>query len=115
MAEEKKTKKVSVGSILAKDAPEKSKSESKPKAEKKKKHRMKSTHIDHHPDGSHTVRHTPMEGGEEVSYAKPDLDGVHDGLEEHVGEPNEGEEQAEPVAEAGAEPAGEAMAPKPGV
>jgi hypothetical protein len=51
-----------------------------------------------------------MGGGEEVSYAKPDLDGVHDGLEEHVGEPNEGEAEAEP-----AEPQPAATAPQPGV
>ena len=111
--EEKKPKTVKVGDVLAreKSAP---KSESKSKDSKKKKARMKHTHIEHHADGSHTIRHTPMEGGEEVSYSKPDLDGVHDGLEEHVGEPNEGEEQAgmaeePPAASASAAP------PQPGM
>lgn len=55
-----------------------------------KKHRHKRTIIDHHSNGSHTVRHSP-DTPEEVSYAAPDLDGVHDGMEEHVGEPNHDE------------------------
>ena len=100
MAEEKKAKTVKVGDVLAKDK----KPESEPKAKStdtKKKMKHKHTHIEHHynekgESAGHTVRHTPMGGGEEVSYSKPDLDGVHDGLEEHVGEPNAGEE-AEPA------------------
>ena len=117
MAEKEKAKTVKVGDVLAKDkAPEKSKSAAKSADSKKKKHRH--THIEHHydakgNDAGHTVRHSG--DGEEVSYSKPDFDGVHDGLEEHVGNPNEGEEMAEPVAEAQAEPQAEAAAPKPGV
>jgi hypothetical protein len=119
MADEKKPKKVSVTSILSQDdkapkAKSEPKSESKSKDSKKKK-KMKHTHIEHHDDGSHTVRHTPMEGGDEISYSRPDLAGVKDGLDEHIGDPNAGEEQAEPAQEAAAEPAGEAIAPKPGV
>jgi hypothetical protein len=95
-------------SISVKDVMGKDDKAAKPKMEKsdkptaggsKRKH--KHTHIEHHEDGSHTVRHTPMGGGEEVSYSKPDLDGVHDGLEEHVGEANGDEGQmaaAEPQA-----------------
>ena len=67
--------------------------------EKKKKHAghgHKSTHIEHHGDKSHTVRHT-HEDGTEKSYAAADLDGVHDGLEEHMGEPNAGEGEVEPA------------------
>ena len=113
MADEKKTKTVKVGDVLAKDG----KSEAKPKSEskpKKSKVKHKHTHVEHHynekgESTGHTVRHTPMGGGEEVSYAKPDLDGVHDCLEEHVGEPNEGEAAAEP-----AEPQPAAAAPQPG-
>jgi hypothetical protein len=97
MAEEKKTKTVSVGDVLAKDKAPKAESKASPsKTATKKKHRH--THIEHHDDGSHTVRHTPMGGGEEVSYAAPDLDAVHDGLEQHVGDENadEGMSQAQP-------------------
>jgi hypothetical protein len=113
-------KKVSVNSILSKDsksAPKpksESKSESKSK-DGKKTRKHKHTHIEHHDDGSHTVRHTPVDGGQEVSYSKPDLDGVHDGLEEHIGDPNADEEQAEPAAEAAAEPPAEAQMPRKGM
>lgn len=58
-----------------------------------KKHKHKITHIESHTHGGHTVRHSPGTP-EEVSYSAPDLDAVHDGLEEHLGEPNQ-EEAAE--------------------
>ena len=122
MAEEtKKPKTVKIGDVLAKDKAEKPKSESKSASkDSKKKTKHKHTHIEHYYDANgkatgHTVRHQPMGGGEEVSYAAPDLDAVHDGMEEHVGEPNAGEEASEPAAEAAAEPQAEAVAPKPGV
>lgn len=74
------------------------------KMSKHKKHGYKSTHIEHHDDGSHTVTHHHHEDPKkDYSYAKPDLDGVHDGLEQHLGEPNEGEAPP-PAAEAGAVP-----------
>ena len=102
MAEEtKKPKTVKVGDVLAKDKTEKPKPESKSASkDSKKKTKHKHTHIESHHDAetgktSYTVRHQPMGGGEEVSYAAPDLDAVHDGMEEHVGEPNAGEEQEE--------------------
>ena len=102
MAEEtKKPKTVKIGDVLAKDKAEKPKSESKSASkDSKKKTKHKHTHIEHHYDAEgkatgHTVRHQPMGGGEEVSYAAPDLDAVHDGLEQHLGEPNAGEEQEE--------------------
>ena len=69
----------------------------------KRKH--KHTHIEHHENGTHTVRHTPVGGGEDTSYAAQDLDGVHDGLEHHVGDPNGEEAQAQP--DAGAQPGGQ--------
>ena len=75
------------------------KPEKKKAASKKVKH--KSTHIEHHDNGTHTMRHTPRDGGPEVSYSVPDLDGVHDGLEENLGAPNQGEGAAnepEPAA-----------------
>ena len=75
--------------------------------EKKTKH--KHTHIEHHDNGTHTTRHTPADGGPDVSYASQDLDGVHDGLEHHVGDPNGEEAQAQPDAGAqpGAQPGGQ--------
>lgn len=58
----------------------------------KRKH--KHTHIEHHDNGTHTTRHTPRDGGPDVSYASQDLDAVHDGLEHHMGDPN-GDEAAQ--------------------
>src|SRR5271154_3291606 len=78
----------------------------------KKKH--KHTHIEHHYDEKgnpqgHTTRHTPMDGGQDTSYASQDLDGVHDGLEHHVGEPNgdEGQQPQMDAAAGGAQPGGQ--------
>jgi hypothetical protein len=99
--EDKKPKTVKVGDVLAKDkAAPKAKPESKDAAKPSQKKKHKHTHIEHHYDEQgkskgHTVRHQPMGGGEEVSYAAPDLDAVHDGMEEHVGTPNDGEEVQE--------------------
>jgi hypothetical protein len=70
----------------------KKKEPEKPAAKHKGKAKHKSTSIEHHDDGSHTVRHVPHEGGPELSYAAANLDAVHDGLEEHLGEPNHDEE-----------------------
>src|SRR5579863_10345296 len=77
----KKKKTVSVGDVLAKDKAPKSEAKSS-KGKKKHKHTM----IEHHDDGSHTVRHAPVGGGDEVSYAAPDLDAVKAGLDKNVGD-----------------------------
>lgn len=69
------------------------------KPKHKKKH-YKETRIEHHHDGSHTVRHVPADGGDEVSYASPDMAGVHAGLDSNVGAPPPEE------ASAGGPPAG---------
>jgi hypothetical protein len=72
--------------------------EKKDKKETKKKHAghgYKSTHITHHADGSHTVKHEHEDGASHQEYAKPDLDGVHDGLQDHMGVPNPGEAESE--------------------
>lgn len=58
------------------------------------------TIVEHHDNGSHTVEHIahPNEDGtpgQNVKYSVESMDGVHDGLEEHVGEPNPGEAEAE--------------------
>ena len=63
-------------------------------------HTVKHSRIDHHGDGTHTVTHYHHDGSEH-SHAVPNLDGVHDNLEEHLGAPNEGEE--EEAAEMGGE------------
>jgi hypothetical protein len=68
----------------------------KPKAKEGVRH--KTTKVEHHFDSDgkskgHTVRHSP-DTPEEVSYTSPDLDGVHDGMEEHLGTPNHDEEGA---------------------
>lgn len=86
------TKTLSVKDVLS------NKSDKAP-AKKEKKSRVKHTHIEHHSDGSHTIRHTPAEGGEETSYSRPDLDTMLQGVKENVGgggeEPQE-QEQEEP-------------------
>lgn len=70
-------------------------------------HGYHKTEIEHHSDGSHTVRHhvhpDHMHEMKDKSYAAADLDGVHDGLQEHMGTPNPGEnEDAEGQALPGA-------------
>lgn len=120
-----KNKKVSVDSILSREekkpagpamAGGASKPEHKDAPKKGKKTKHKTTTIEHHYNEAgeskgHTVRHTPMGGGEGTSYAAPDLDAVHDGLEEHIGEPGEGESPDMP--QQGAAPAQQPMPAAP--
>lgn len=104
-------KSVSVGDIMG-GAKSKAKSAA-PKAKAKSKHRH--THIEHHDDGSHTVRHSG--GANEVSYATPDLNGVKAGLDANIGggqDPNAGAPPIDPMAAGGAPSAGpSAGAPAP--
>ena len=108
-----KQKSVSVDDIMGGERPSKPKvaktkgesSKSEPSGKKKHKH----THIEHHDNGTHTVRHTGADS--EVSYAANDLDGVHDGLEQHVGEPNADEGQ-QPQGQPGQDPSAQ---PQPSV
>lgn len=62
-------------------------------AEEKKKphagHGYIWTDIDHHEDGSATVHHEHEDGKSHKTYAVSDLDGVHDGLEDHLRDPEE--------------------------
>src|SRR5579859_4150278 len=114
--EEKKEKKTKVGpkaaAAMTKDEPKKetpAKEPAKKSAKsdkKKKKHGFAATHIEHHTDGSHTVRHVPDDGGQETSYASPDLNGVKAGLDQNLGG-GEAAGGAEPPVEppAGAAPA----------
>lgn len=54
------------------------------------------THIEHHDDGSHTVEHHHSEGAHKnKKYAVASLDHVHDGMQDHLGEMNPGEAEAE--------------------
>jgi hypothetical protein len=64
------------------------------KSKKTKKHNVKHTHIEHHDDGSHTIRHT-HEVGPDTTGTAPDLDALHDHLEAAMGTPNQGEAEAE--------------------
>lgn len=87
---------------------------------KKKKHAghgFTHTHIEHHGDGSATIHHQHEDGAEhDVKHAATDLDGVHDSLEDHLGQPNPGEAEANAGPEgaaAGAAPAGGAPAAMP--
>jgi hypothetical protein len=122
MAEEtKKPKTVKVADVLSKDdkAEKKSPAESKSapaEQPKKKKARIKHTHVEHHYDregkpAGHTVRHQPDDGSGEISHAAADLDGVHDSMEEHVGEPNHDEGGMMAAAQPGAAAAGPQPAP----
>lgn len=87
MAEDKKAKPLSVKDVLAKDK----KSKEEKTSGKKKKYRH--THIEHHTDGSHTIRHTPAEGGEETSYSRPDTAGMMQGLQDNLGGGEQGGDQ----------------------
>lgn len=56
-------------------------------------HGFKFTNFELHHDGSITVHHEHEDGPhKDVKYAVPDLDSAHDGMEEHLGCPNDGEE-----------------------
>ena len=124
-AKEKGSPKVSVSSILSKEENDtKPKMKSAPKEEKsdksgktsKKKH--KHAHIENHYDEQgnpkgHTVRLTPQDGGPETSFAAKDLDEVHDGLEEHMGEPNGDEGQESPMQQPAPQPQMQSAQPSP--
>jgi hypothetical protein len=70
---------------------------------KKKTHPFKRTVIDHHTDGSHTATlEHESDSAKNITSARPDLDGVHDLLEEHIG----GQDEAEPAPTMPAAPAG---------
>ena len=68
-------------------------------AEEKKKHAghgFKFTHIDHHDDGSATVHHQHEDGAEfDKKHAVADIDGIHDSIEDHLGDKNIGEDAAD--------------------
>lgn len=83
---EKSDKKSKAERILSGDKGEPEKKESKKESkDEKKKHKKGHTEIEHHGDGSHTVRHK-LDDDQESSYAAKDLDGVIDGLHENLGE-----------------------------
>ena len=56
-------------------------------------HGFKHTHVELYDDGSAMIHHVHEDGPhKDKKYAVPDLDSVHDGMEEHLGCPNDGEE-----------------------
>lgn len=74
--------------------------------DKKPKHNFHRTEIEHHPNGSHTVRHiphppkpstdgSPVEAADSPSYAAPDMASLHQGMDANLG-----------GGEAGGEPSG---------
>lgn len=78
---------------------------------KGKHHKFSRTSIEHHKDGSHTVHHQhESDAKQDVKHAASHLDALHDSMEQHLGAPNSGEQEAEsgqhgvPAAQAG--PAG---------
>ena len=63
--------------------------------EKKKHHGFTHTHVEHHSDGSSTVHHVHKDGAhKDVKHAVSDLDGMHDSLQDHLGQENPGEAAA---------------------
>jgi hypothetical protein len=78
------------------------------KKAKHAKHGFTHTHIEHHHDGSATVHHVHHMGPEhDVKHAVSNLDAMHDSMQDHLGQPNPGE------AEANAGPAAMPMAGMP--
>lgn len=65
------------------------------------RHPYTRTVIEHHDDGSHTVRHEHKDGMSHNSYAKADLDQLHDGLEDNLNIPEEQEEDLEEAVHPG--------------
>ena len=62
----------------------------------KKHHKFSHSHMEHHHDGSITMHHVHEDGPhKDVRHAVADLDAAHDSMQEHLGAPNPGEEQAE--------------------
>ena len=51
-----------------------------------RKHGMAETRIEHHHDGSHKITHHPVKPGvESTTHGAPDLEALHDHLEEILG------------------------------
>jgi hypothetical protein len=90
---------------------------------KKKGHKFHRVHIEHHHDGSHTAHYSHEDGAsQDKKHAVGDLDSLHDSIEDHVGQPNDGEAEAdggdhgipEPMAsQAGLPPSPSAASPVP--
>jgi hypothetical protein len=62
------------------------------------KHGFRSTHVDHHNDGSHTVRHMPHMG-DEVSYAVKDNNELTQKIKKYLGKDSEPDESDSPAKE----------------
>jgi hypothetical protein len=63
-----------------------------------RKHGIARTTIEHHHDGSHQITHDHMKPGvEPTKHGAPDLEGLHDHLEEMLGGKPSAEEMGEEV------------------
>lgn len=68
-------------------------------------HGFTHTEVEIHDDGSATIEHHHEKGQDHnVKYAKPDLDGIHDGFEENLrvqpdADPEDGEDKEEELEE----------------
>lgn len=59
-------------------------------------HGFTHTEVEVHSDGSATIEHCHEKGPDHnVKYAVPDLDGMHDGFEEHLRPSDEDEDEEE--------------------
>jgi len=80
-----------------------------------KKHPYKSTHIEHHSDSSHTVRHEhESDPKKDKSSAVADLAAVHSNLDANLGGGAPAPAEAAPAAAPGA-PGAAPAAPMPGM
>lgn len=62
---------------------------------KHRKHSYSHSHIEHHKDGSMTVHHQhESDASKDVKHAVPDIDALHDSIEQHLGEPNADEQMS---------------------
>jgi hypothetical protein len=60
-----------------------------------KHHKFSHTHVEHHNDGSSTVHHVHHEGPhKDVKHAVSSLDHLHDSMQDHLGQENPGEAEA---------------------
>lgn len=82
----------------------------------KKKHGFKRTHGALHKDGTATLHHMHKDGSDkDVRHGVMSLDHIHDSIQDHLGQPNDGEAAANAgdhgVPAEHAAPAGLPMAP----
>lgn len=61
-----------------------------------RKHKFSHMHVENHKDGTHTVHHVHEDGEKhDVKHAVSNLDHLHDSIQKHLGQPNDGESAAD--------------------